>query len=92
MTSLQPEVLPYTARANVTAVHAEDSEADRAIAEIAGETGLPLADVAARYEEELASLKAGATINLYLGLLAAKRVREALRHHDVDEHVTTTRQ
>jgi hypothetical protein len=50
-----------------------------AIQDLAKDFELPIPVVAAMYWPELAGLKQGATIDLYLPLLTARRVRERLR-------------
>ena len=57
-----------------------DGYEDYVIAEIASEAGRPLEEVAEMFSSQLASLGTGATIDLYLDVIAAKRVRAALRN------------
>ena len=77
---------------NLVAARAKSVDHDQVIAEIAREAGLPVSDVAGKFALELASLKDGAKIDLYLELLAAKRVRSALRNPVLEAHASPTRQ
>lgn len=59
----------------------EDEINRDAISSIAQEMHCPLPEVTQIYESEFARLKASARITDYLVLFAARRTRDALRHH-----------
>lgn len=82
MTTVHPQTLPPQGQRHGVAVHRKltDEYEDHVIAEIAEEAGRPVDEVAELFSSQLASLGAGAKIDLYLDVIAAKRVRAALRN------------
>ena len=61
-----------------------------AMQDLAKDFDLPMAVVAEMYWPELARLKQGATIDLYLPLLTERHVRERLRHMARPDDKTST--
>jgi hypothetical protein len=91
MTTVHSPALRPQGERNIVAVHGNSSDdyEDQVIAEIAREAGVSFGEVAEMFASQLASLKIGATIDLYVDLLAAKKVRAALRNHAGKEQVVS---
>jgi hypothetical protein len=81
MTTVHSPSLRPQAQRNMVAQHGHslDDDEDHVIAEIAEEAGISFEEVAKMLASQVASLKIGATIDVYVELLAFKRVRAALR-------------
>ena len=69
--------------------HASDDYEDHVIADIAEEAGISFEEVAQMFASQVASLKIGATIDLYVELLAFKWVRAALRNRTGQKQVVS---
>ena len=65
---------------NSLAAQAPAIQHSAAIQQIAEDSNWPVPVVAEMYWHELAQLEENATIKCYLGLVTARKVREALRH------------
>jgi len=84
MTSVHSQTLRPQGQRHRVAAHGRftDEYEDQVIDEIAKESGSPIEEVAEMLSSRLASFGTGATIDLYLEVIAAKRVRAALRDRD----------
>ena len=71
----KPEQLPNSLVLQVSAI-----QHSAAIERLAQDSNWPVPVVADMYWHELTELQKDATVETYLGLLTARKVREALRH------------
>jgi hypothetical protein len=69
---------------------AKDKQPDqsRIVASLAKECHVPIGEMAALYEHELAELASGARITKYLHIFATRKVLEVLHQRDLDKEIS----